>query len=278
MKYYVYELVDPRNGKVFYVGKGSGDRAYRHERNVRNNNQYQRKSNPKLFSKIGSIIRNGMSIVVRIMDRFDTEDRAYEKEEELITRHGLPNLTNIAFGGRGGLSGEAHPFFGKRRPEHSALLRGRKLSQETKDRISKTWTDERKKKHSLAVSGEHNPFFRRTHSEQTRQKIRDKLTGRKCSEAVRKKMSNSTKGEKHPNWNKKFSDSTRQKLREAWTEERRKKHSGECHPGAKLTLTLASTIREKYAAGATYQSLSKEFGLSASTVWRAVTRTIWVQK
>lgn len=276
MKYYVYELMDPRNGKVFYVGKGSGNRAYRHEQNVRNGSR--RKENPKLFNKINSIIREDFSIVVRLVHWFDIEEEAYVREEELIATYGLSNLTNIALGGRGGLSGEAHPFFGKKRPEHSALLKGRKLSQETKDRISETWTDERKEKCSLAVLGEHNPFFEKVHSEQTKQKIRDKLTGRKHSDVVRKKMSDSTKGDKHPNWNKKLSDSTKQKMREAWTEERRQNHSGECHQGSKLTLTLASVIREKYAAGATYQSLSKEFGLSISTIWRAVTKMAWRQK
>ena len=38
-KYYVYELIDPRNGEVFYVGKGSGKRAYKHERAVMNGNR-----------------------------------------------------------------------------------------------------------------------------------------------------------------------------------------------------------------------------------------------
>lgn len=34
LKYYVYRLIDPRNGETFYVGKGKGDRIFQHVRSV----------------------------------------------------------------------------------------------------------------------------------------------------------------------------------------------------------------------------------------------------
>ena len=30
LKYYVYRLVDPRNGQTFYVGKGKNNRVFAH--------------------------------------------------------------------------------------------------------------------------------------------------------------------------------------------------------------------------------------------------------
>ena len=34
LDYYVYRLIDPRNGQTFYVGKGQGDRVFHHARGV----------------------------------------------------------------------------------------------------------------------------------------------------------------------------------------------------------------------------------------------------
>ena len=32
LQYYVYRLIDPRNGETFYVGKGKGNRVFAHAR------------------------------------------------------------------------------------------------------------------------------------------------------------------------------------------------------------------------------------------------------
>lgn len=40
MEYYVYQLIDPRNDLVFYVGKGCKNRMYEHEK-IYNMAEYQ---------------------------------------------------------------------------------------------------------------------------------------------------------------------------------------------------------------------------------------------
>jgi hypothetical protein len=102
MMYYVYELVDPRNDSVFYVGKGSGNRAYQHEQNVRTGQPSYRKSNPKLFNKIAKILAADLTVGIRIVDSFQDEDAALSREKEQIAHYGLDKLCNLTEGGVGG--------------------------------------------------------------------------------------------------------------------------------------------------------------------------------
>ena len=37
LKYYVYRLIDPRNGNTFYVGKGKNNRVFAHAKGVLDN-------------------------------------------------------------------------------------------------------------------------------------------------------------------------------------------------------------------------------------------------
>jgi hypothetical protein len=92
--FYVYELVDPRDGKVFYIGKGQGERAWRHESDVRAGtvgNNWNR------FHKIKAIIASDLAVEVRIVKEFDVESEAYNFEMILISS--TPGLTNISSGG-----------------------------------------------------------------------------------------------------------------------------------------------------------------------------------
>ena len=55
--YYVYELTDPRDGSVFYVGKGKGERVYSHVREFKRKSKHQ--SNPIKVARIADIIKSG---------------------------------------------------------------------------------------------------------------------------------------------------------------------------------------------------------------------------
>jgi len=92
--WYVYELIDPRSGEVFYVGKGKGNRIDEHEKEAQNGYPSYK------CNKIRSIWEDGHEIIKQKVAEFWDEDAAYEHEEERIVSIGLDNLTNITGGGK----------------------------------------------------------------------------------------------------------------------------------------------------------------------------------
>jgi hypothetical protein len=93
--FYVYRLVDDRDGAVFYIGKGSGNRVARHELDARRG-----AGGPKC-ERIREIWAAGSRVRREIVQRFAREVDALRYEEALIAEIGLESLTNIAPGGRG---------------------------------------------------------------------------------------------------------------------------------------------------------------------------------
>jgi hypothetical protein len=93
MKYYVYQLIDPRNNKPFYVGKGKGERMYAHEREAEGKSQHPK---CKLIREIKAL---GYVIEYKILKRFKDEAEAYKYEANVILDIGLENLTNLVYGG-----------------------------------------------------------------------------------------------------------------------------------------------------------------------------------
>jgi hypothetical protein len=79
--YYVYALKDPRRDPVlpFYVGKGTGNRAWEHVLNVDETSKGQR---------IKEIQEEGHRVVVTKMADRLTEDQALKLESELISAFG----------------------------------------------------------------------------------------------------------------------------------------------------------------------------------------------
>lgn len=95
--YYIYELVDPRDGSVFYVGKGKGGRIDQHEVEARKGRQSRK------CDKIREIEAAGGKIIKRKVSKHTCEVEAYEAEIERISLYGLSNLTNVSGGGGAGV-------------------------------------------------------------------------------------------------------------------------------------------------------------------------------
>lgn len=93
-EYYVYELVDPRNNKPFYIGKGKGNRVDQHEKEA------QKEKSTAKTKLIREIQDAGLLIQKNIVKRFKSENAAYNYEKKLIKKIGLNNLTNITPGGK----------------------------------------------------------------------------------------------------------------------------------------------------------------------------------
>lgn len=95
MRFYVYDLVDPRTDETFYVGKGQRNRIDHHEREAANGVK-SRKCN-----RIREIWQSGDRVQKVIVRRFEREDEAYAYEAERVESFGLKFLTNVIPGGLG---------------------------------------------------------------------------------------------------------------------------------------------------------------------------------
>lgn len=100
--FYVYELIDPRNNKPFYVGKGRDNRAWKHV--LLRTNEKVKKANPHKHNVINQIIESGNSVIVKLVLSSD-EQTAFDYEQTLIKQYGKRSagglLTNICKGGEG---------------------------------------------------------------------------------------------------------------------------------------------------------------------------------
>jgi len=88
--YYCYILVDPKDGRVFYVGKGKRKRYADHVY------PYISKNKHKNYTVRNILLESG-HYIARIVYTTPDEDQAYQYEQHLISQH--PQLTNVAVGG-----------------------------------------------------------------------------------------------------------------------------------------------------------------------------------
>ena len=112
LKFYVYRLIDPRNGETFYVGKGQGNRIFAHAKG-----EFIDSDSPDLeeredavdlnLQRIKEILAVGLE-VGHVVHRHGIErsDVAYEVEAALIDAY--PGLTSRVEGHGSGDYGSRH--------------------------------------------------------------------------------------------------------------------------------------------------------------------------
>jgi hypothetical protein len=130
--FYTYELIDPRDNKVFYVGKGCNKRMYSHEKTVARGQIIIH--NSYLTRKINKILSLGLKIIYKKQLENVTEQEALDLEEYLIGYYGLKNLCNSTSGGVASSPTEDV----KRRigQKNSIALKGRKQTES--ERLNKS--------------------------------------------------------------------------------------------------------------------------------------------
>lgn len=105
--YYVYRLIDPRDGNTFYVGKGKNNRLFKHVSGALddyNSEDYlteDKKEDEDIDSKINTIreIHNAGLEVIHVIQRWGlTEHEALLVESAIIDIYGLHHLSNKARG------------------------------------------------------------------------------------------------------------------------------------------------------------------------------------
>lgn len=137
--YYVYALVNPIDNMIFYIGKGSGKRAYHHLKPCCSS-----KNKHKLY-KIKKIRESGKEPIVLFLHEHLNEKIAFEMEIAEIKRlrNSGVQLTNMTSGG------DCGPIrFGKRTESEKQVV-----SEKTKEAM---WKPEIRDRHLKAIRSESN--------------------------------------------------------------------------------------------------------------------------
>lgn len=95
--YYVYGLIDPRTNQIFYIGKGTGNRVFEHEKESLNSPNSD-KLKLKTISEINAL---GLDVKKIIINSNLTETEAFAAEAALINAFNYVSgagLTNIVAG------------------------------------------------------------------------------------------------------------------------------------------------------------------------------------
>jgi len=178
--YYTYVLIDVRDGKPFYVGKGKGKRMYNHGKKIT--------PNPYLYRKIQNIKSLGLDIIYEKWFEGD-EEFCFWMEIYLVSELGRDTLCNLTDGGEDPpkITKENYPDICKKKSE--------------------AWKGDKNPRSINKPIGDKNPFYGKKHSKETIQKNREHNIGKigankgkEFSQEWKNNLSKSHMG--HTPWNK----------------------------------------------------------------------------
>lgn len=180
--FYVYEHWRTDRDECFYVGKGTGGRAY----NMSKRNRYHK-------ALVAKLIREGFAVEIRIVASGISSDAAFALEIERIAfwRNAKIDLTNMTDGGEG-----ANNPTEETRQKMAQHKIGKKLDEKTRQKMSESrrkrpgipHTKEARQKIS---EGKKNP------SPETRRKMSEAKKGKPRNDDFRQKISMARKGRAH---------------------------------------------------------------------------------
>lgn len=92
LKFYIYIYIDPRNSEIFYIGKGTGDRAFAHLSEI---------SEKAKVKRIEDIRKDGLEPKIEIVIHgIEDSETAQRIEASIIDCFGKDKLTNLQRGYR----------------------------------------------------------------------------------------------------------------------------------------------------------------------------------
>lgn len=212
-EFYVYGYFDAQDGTPFYIGKGKGSRLYHHLKEAVNPNTKDK--NKHKIRKIKKHISYGTNPVIEIIDGGLSESVAFELEEFLIKTIGRADLgngplTNMSDGGEGlvglirDMGGVKNPNYGKRGEE--SIWWGKSHTEETKEKM-------RLSQVGKIFSEDHKLAMRKPKSDAGREAIAlaRRTSSYRPSDETKKKISEALSGRLSPNKGKTVSAETKAK-------------------------------------------------------------------
>lgn len=163
--FYVYYYIDPRNDKIFYIGRGKNKRYRIHL------NSSMLEKDSKKNKLIKEILSENLEPIIHFLIENISFDESIRIEKEEISRIGKQNLTNLTMGGQGVLGVKS--FLGKKHSKETKLKMSLACQGDNNPMSGNKWfrSEDGKRTFREKCSGEKHPMFGKHHSDKSKEKI-----------------------------------------------------------------------------------------------------------